>query len=262
MEQAEIFPVQGRSPAERPVGMSKMIVELTGVPGVGKTTFFRQLRDKVKAEITLFSDEIVLERYSLAFIPQRLLRRAVMDILLFCILLRHAEKYKHLIWYIISIAKLSKEKTLYKLNIIRNAVLKCARFVFIQEHLMKEIVVVDEGISHIPFNMAERAILDKIDAEYILKLFKKVSGTISSLNVVILDREMNKVKESLYFKGHKRISNRAPYLVEQFLYCNAIILKAYKEVPGHVFASKHYIQLESGNGIQTLIQLVENGKKQ
>ena len=109
-----------------------MIIELTGVPGSGKSIVFNELRKELDNIIFVTKKSFPLE------------------ILFIFSLLFNYSIYKKYIFFIKMIFQ-SSNSFYHKINILRNTIIKLVLFTKYNDKDGKYLF--DEGVSHIPFNI-------------------------------------------------------------------------------------------------------------
>jgi hypothetical protein len=233
-----------------------MICEVTGVPGAGKTTLLRNVTRKNDNNILLFSDDLVLRHFKMDFIGPNPLRRVLSDIMLLLIFLRHFNSCRTFMIQVLSLLMKNRERILIKMNILRNIILKLGRFHFIEKNLTKEVVLVDEGISHIPFSLTDYRGESNIDIDALLK---PLSSQVSKVKVIILDHESIDVKHRLAIRGHKRFKKRKSVtFLNHFVHLNNQVIDAYKSLQDMRFLKKTILKVGSGNDAEKFIQIINS----
>lgn len=231
-----------------------MIIEITGEPGVGKTTLLQKIYDKIECKPILFSDDLVLKHFKLNFIVPVFFRRILTDILLFLIFLPHFRKYKAFLLYFLKRSKDINECKRFKINILRNIILKFGRFEFIVKHFDQKIVLMDEGISHIPFNLIDYTGKRNIDLE---SIFAPLITVLSKVKVIVLYQKLINIGHRLTHRGHKRIKQGKNYSFEQFLYMNSQLVEAYRVMPVGIFLDKSVLELDGEDNYENIIHFFE-----
>jgi hypothetical protein len=218
-----------------------MIIEITGSPRAGKTTILKQCCKQLGPDVILFSDDLVLGYYRINFTANPLLRRLLKDALLLAIIIPHLNKYKSFIVYTANRLRKTCEPKFIKINTFRNVLLKFARFEFIRKHLKSKIVIVDEGLSHIPFNL-----MDYSDDEYIAQTGRYLNSTLTKIGrllkkiaVIVIVRERSENMVYLINSRHRRINSHTPYKIDQFIAYNHLLSEEYVNSSYDYFYSKN-----------------------
>ena len=233
-----------------------MIFEITGVPGAGKTTLLRKVTKKNDNNILLFSDDLVLKHFKLDFIELNLLRRMLSDFILLVIFFRHFNNYRTFMTHVISLLMNNSERILIKINVLRNIFLKLGRFHFIEKNFVQEVVLVDEGISHIPFNLIDYSGKRGIDIELLLE---HLSAQVSKVKVVIIDHESIDVKRRLNIRGHKRMKKRkSANFLNQFAHLNNQVIEAYKSLQKMRFLEKRLLKVGADNDEEKFMHIINS----
>jgi hypothetical protein len=222
-----------------------MMVEITGSPRAGKSTILKQCCKQLGPDVILFSDDLVLDHYRFNVMANPYVRRFLKDALLLSISLPHLNKYKPFILFAANTLRKTHEPNFTKINIFRNILLKIARFEFIRKNLNHRIVIVDEGLSHIPFNL-----IDYADDEYLSRAeeslhctLRMIEGPLKSIHVIVVVRERSDIMVFLLKSGHKRINGRTPYTIKQFNTFNYRLSEQYADVNDAYFRSKNIFQV-------------------
>ena len=222
-----------------------MMVEVTGSPRAGKSTILKECCRQLGPEVILFSDDVVLEHYGLNFSSNPFFRRFLKDVLLLSISLSRLNKYKSFIVYVASTLRRTREPRFIKINQFRNVLLKIARFEFISKHLNHRTVIIDEGLSHIPFNL-----IDYADDGYPLRArdslhctLKMIEVPLKSIHVIVIVCDRSDILFLLVKSGHKRINAHTPYTINQFCRFNHILSEQYADINGIYFYSKNVFQV-------------------
>ena len=222
-----------------------MMVEVTGSPRAGKSTILRECCRQLGPEVVLFSDDLVLEHYGLHVRTNPYLRRFLKDVLLLSISLSYLKKYKSFLVYVANTLRKTCEPPFIKINQFRNVLLKIARFEFIRRHLNRRIVIVDEGLSHIPFNL-----IDYADDKYLSRAeeslnctLRMIRKTLKSIDVIVIVCRRADALLRLLKGGHKRINAHTPYTINQFNTFNHVLSEQYAHINDMYFHSKNVFQL-------------------
>jgi hypothetical protein len=233
-----------------------MIVEITGIPGVGKSTLFAKASERIQNRVILFSEDMVLKRFNAHLLMNPLLKRLIADLVLFATFLRHRDKYKEFLFIAAKTALSVKESLPFRLNIIRNLILKFGRYEFIRKTYQDQIIICDEGVSHIPFNLIDYSGRKRLDVEDVLR---RLSSVLGKINVILLERDAHEVQQSLKQRGHKRVSKNSAYSLEQFVKYNHLLVQNYKSAPEDIFRSRSHILLSSDGerNVETFISALK-----
>ncbi len=232
-----------------------MIIELTGIPAVGKSTLIQSLINRNDGNIVVFSYDMFLSHYHLHFIKYKPLRKIVSELLLYILFIINLNNYHSYINYYIRMLSTMKDGFFIKLNVFRNIILKFAVFNFVSTKCKDLIVIVDEGISHIPFNFIDCCGEQEVD---LMAIFDGMGSVTGQISVVRLEREPESVKACLERRGHRRLQGKALYTIDQFMHRNRLVSAAFESLPDHIFSGKFLLQLGSPHDDDSFIQLLEN----
>ena len=185
-------------PEQKKVGM---IFEVTGVPACGKTTLLREASRLIDPEVTIFSGKVIKKCLG---IPEW----AISDnsILLKILLLMYAvQKIRiFLPTYKMTFQVISRMKyaVSMKVYIYVNILMKIGRYNFVKKYLSKSHVIFDEGLSHIPFNLADLHSKAVTSTE---KVFVHLKEQLKDINLIVLDTAHIDIEQRLVLRGHKRL---------------------------------------------------------
>ena len=192
------------------------LIELTGVPASGKSTFIKRNNLKVVTVGSLFP--------SLNDLP-RFLSRFLGELVLFVEGLSKMP-FKDVLFYF-HISMNEKVDLIYKLNIFRNTVRKFGVFFLCQKISVKGDLYIDEGLSHIPFNFlsTEFSTLEVKLGHYLKEI--DVQLVESPREAVIVERLMERghtrlkfLKIGNFIKNNMSVENelllRYPFLCHSF----------------------------------------------
>jgi hypothetical protein len=150
----------------------------------------------------------------------------------------------------------NRERFFVRINVLRNIILKLGRFHFIERNFSKEVVLVDEGISHIPFSLTDYSGKSEIDIEELLRL---LSAQVSRVRVIILDHESIDVRHRLNIRGHKRFKKRkTAKFLNQFVLLNNRIIETYKSIQDMRFLKKTFLKVGTGNDAEKFLQIINS----
>jgi len=198
-----------------------MIVELTGIPGAGKSTVLERLKSLQGNPLFVFDIRDYIMRKS--FLPLR--GKVGYDlILLGHIFLLRSEEWS-VLKYVFPYVKKSNNTFFHKINILRNILKKLIIYRYIKGR--DEVFFIDEGISHIPFNIFVDVgdTLNSEEVKMFLKLLPSVNRvlTIDAPDKLLLARVIERGRE-----GHRRIDFNSKEKVEYFMQQSREVLELLK----------------------------------
>jgi len=124
-----------------------MIIELTGVPGAGKSTILERLKKAKETQGTIFDvQKYVLER---SILPLK--GKVGYEVALFSHIFLLTSADRHLLKTVFSLVRKSSNSLFHKANILRNTLKKLIIYRYIADR--KERFLIDEGVSHIPLTV-------------------------------------------------------------------------------------------------------------
>ena len=177
------------------------IIELTGMPAVGKTTLLEKVRSHLNGDCVFFSDVLVLSRHQFL---QRVsfISRLLMILILCAALVRRIGDYFSFMKSCFCTVRAMKYSPKLKLYLWGNILLKLGRYEFVRQKLSGGCVIFDEGLSHIPFNLIEYGAghLPEIGSVY-----TPLETALSNINLLVLDQGSVDIERRLLNRGHKRI---------------------------------------------------------
>jgi len=206
-----------------------MIVELTGIPGAGKSTVIQSLIDSMDNTKYIFDvRKYILDQYKI-----HLDKTYLYDFILLLNILKLKKEDLRIIRDSAKIVLDGNNKLFHKINILRNIIKKFIIYRYIQNK--EEVFFIDEGITHIAFNIFVD-IDKKIDDEEI-KRFLKTLPKIDKLIIIdaedsdLLDRVIKRGKE-----GHRRINFDSDEDIKLFMKQSRIVLNVIKrELKGYIY---------------------------
>lgn len=182
------------------------IIEVTGAPGSGKTSYIEKN----------FSGETVL--LGGMPLPYGTIKRVVYSILLTAFAMATRSISFRQIWWLVKKFATYDETLFSRLNALRNSLTKFG-YNFYTAKINS--IVIDEGISHIPFILG----LSNMELDCFIELFYK--HLIKKKIIFIQAPSGEKLNKRLIARGHKRI--RAVKDAEEFVDINIRIAKHYKQ---------------------------------
>ena len=221
-----------------------MIIELSGIPGAGKSTVIKSLIDSMDNTKYIFDvRKYILNQYKI-----HLDKTYLYDFILLLNILKLKKEDLRIIRDSAKIVLNGNNKLFHKINILRNIMKKFIIYRYIQNK--EEVFFIDEGITHIAFNIFVD-INKKIDDEEI-KRFLKTLPKVDKLLIIdaedsdLLDRVIKRGKE-----GHRRINFDSDEDVELFMKQSRIVLNVIKK------ELKGYIYMNVGREIKTK-EIIQN----
>lgn len=198
-----------------------MIIEITGIPGVGKSTIIEKLKKEFSLNKKIVFD---IKKYicKFEFLSNSLF---FFDLILLCNFFKL--KKQDLIIFFESLKKIldSKNSFFNKINILRN----CYKKIVIHRILQKNdsLFFVDEGISHLPFNLFVDG--DSNFTQNELEVF--MSNNVYNDFILIVDSDDSIIKKRLENRGinnHRRLSTLTDKEIEHFLHHSRRIIELIK----------------------------------
>lgn len=233
-----------------------MIIEITGPPGAGKTTLLRQVCSSGENDdLLLYSDDFVLEHYKINFISSNPLRKIVANMLLIFIFLPHCIQYGTFLRFTVAILKKRDENFMIKLSRLRNIILKLGRFHFIDRNFRRKTVLVDEGISHIPFIILYTSNKKKADLKL---LFAPLSAVISRIKVIVLDSRAIDIKYRYQALNHRDYNNKFKEMLDWFISSNNQLIEAYRSNSTGQFKDLRLLRLGAGNDKEAFLRAINS----
>lgn len=201
-----------------------MIIELTGVPCVGKSSFLQKLQGSDQ-DVVVADNTYVLRMTGLNWLPNFLRSVAVESILFFYLVIFRPLSF-HQFKFIVKHSFGPDASFLIKLRVLRRALVTFALISFAKRKSAKSsAVVIDEGIAHLLFRFQQ-------EGQDISAIWDFVRDALvkSESKVVVLDgRELN-LKERLLSRGHRRVDGKDESAVDAFIALNHATLKRLLEV--------------------------------
>ncbi len=186
--------------------VSQKIIELTGPPGSGKTTFTDEnYPDK----------HVLLGGMPISY--NRGKRILYSFLLIFYAILTGAINLVQILW-LVKKSLTYDERLFVRINALRNSMIKFG-YIFFKSNV-DETMVIDEGISHIPFILG---LTDKEINDFV-KLFYR---DLSRISIIFIDSVPKEILEKrIVIRGHKRVRTREGAI--EFVVKNFKIAEQYK----------------------------------
>ncbi|PNX52938.1 MAG: hypothetical protein BV458_07030 [Thermoplasmata archaeon M9B2D] len=202
-----------------------MIIELTGIPGAGKSTVIEKLKNTLQSKELVFDlQAYVLER---SVLPIR--GKIAYELLLYRhILLLKPSDWKLLI-NLFSIVRISNNTLFHKINIVRNTLKKLIIYRYVKDR--KEVFLIDEGVTHIPFT----AFVDvgkKISGEKVERFLRDIPPVDHLLIVDAPDDLLLERVVARGAKGHRRINFASKEDIVEFMQQSRRVLEYIKKYFG------------------------------
>jgi len=196
-----------------------MIIELTGIPGAGKSTVIKALKKEFFHQKYVFDVRKYILQNEIFSIDNILFYDFI---LLTKIFLLKKQDFS-LLKYVFIIVKNSHNSFFHKINIMRNTLKKILIYRYIENK--EEIFFIDEGVTHIAFSVFVD-IGKSLDKEGLQILLNKVPYVdkliiIDAPYQILLQRVIERGKE-----GHKRINFDSKKDIESFINQSITVLNA------------------------------------
>ena len=206
-----------------------MIIELTGIPGAGKSTVLKSLKNLRDSEGFIFDiQNYILSRTFLPFHG----KIGYEFVLLTKIFLLKSEDWL-LLKYVFLLIKNSGNSFFHKVNIVRNTMKKLIIYRYIKDS--NTVFFIDEGVSHIPFTVFVD-IYKSMNSEKLKVLLELLPSVdflliIDAPDAILLERVIERGKE-----GHRRIDFNSKEKVECFMQQSREVLELLKmHFSGYVY---------------------------
>ncbi|PNX52068.1 MAG: hypothetical protein BV458_10680 [Thermoplasmata archaeon M9B2D] len=208
-----------------------MIIELTGVPGAGKSTVLEKLKKSKETQGTIFDiQKYVLER---SILPLKGKAAYELALLSHIFLLTSADR--RLLKNVFSLVRNSSNSLFHKANILRNTLKKLIIYRYIADR--EERFLIDEGVSHIPFTVFVD-IGRTISGEKVEAFMRELPPVdlllvVDAPDDVLLDRVIARGS-----KGHRRINFDSHEDVVAFMQQSRKVVEYVKRhFGGHVYTN-------------------------
>jgi thymidylate kinase len=220
-----------------------MIIELTGIPGAGKSTILKNLKSELNDKKYIFD----VKKYILGFSGNTF----VFDMVLLVNFFRLTKDDRKSLSKIFKILKQSKNSTFHKINILRNSYKKFIVYRMLSE-IDNRIFFIDEGISHIPFTLfvdiSKSINIKEIDD--ILEFLPKVDKilNIDADDEILLERVIQRGK-----KGHRRMDFSKKENIVKFMQQSRQVLDKIKHYHNNFYT---YINIDENIKIKEITKLI------
>lgn len=206
-----------------------MIIELTGIPGAGKSTIIESLKNSSEAKEFIFDiQSYLLDR---AFLPLKGKIGYELLLLTYIFLLKRRDWY--LFKYVFSFVKNSGNSFFHKINILRNTLKKLIIYRYIKNS--NKVFFIDEGVSHIPFNVFVdvRKNINNDELKVLLGLLPSIDSLliVDASDDILLERVIARGRE-----GHRRIDFDSKENIQCFMQQSREVLEALKShINGYIY---------------------------
>jgi dephospho-CoA kinase len=195
-----------------------MIIELTGIPGSGKSTILKKLEHELKDNIYIFD----IKKYILGFSANTF----VFDIVLLLNFFRLKNSDWNSLKKIFEIVKASGNSFFHKINILRNSYKKFVIYRMINKR--NKIFFIDEGVSHIPFTVFVDISKD-INSNEIKKFLNMIPSTDK---ILMIDAPEDMLLQRVIKRGstgHRRINFSQKEDIVRFMQQSREVLEIIKK---------------------------------
>jgi broad-specificity NMP kinase len=187
-----------------------MLIEITGVPGSGKSSIYNALENEIN-DIIFISNKKEGVFYEL-------------KLLIYYVFNFHFTNRYNILFKTI----MESNNTLYhKINITRNLIKKISLYMFFKNR--KGVFIFDEGVSHIPFNLFVDSSEKELNQFSVNQCFEIIP---SPDFLFIIDVNVNRVTEKLINRGHSRMklndAMKTKNFISKSLYIKDQIIQYYK----------------------------------
>lgn len=233
-----------------------MIYEVTGMPGVGKSTFLHRCEEQCPGEFVIFSDQALDGRLWLPFLGG-VLGKIINQLILLLYGLGGGKKAWRLLVYVVRALKELDESLFVKINILRNAILKIGRHRFIERRMSDENVMIDEGLVHLAFNISDYS--DRKQDVDTVGLLELISAFTGNAVLVIYDPAVEEsIQDRLEAKQHKRVVRYTSEEKERFTNINRRVIISIRECvrQGRYFGSVIDLRCDESMAPEELMKMV------
>ena len=203
-----------------------MIIELTGIPGVGKTVIFGKLKEQLKenGKFVFSVKGKILESFGLRFSDGNLIGDILFDGFLFLIFLWNRQWNSSVTRNVFKTVFEGKNSIFFKINILRNVMKKISVNLFCENNKKFHglTFIIDEGVTHIPFNLFADSGAERDEIENILRALRLPKM------VILVDDDEEEIFRRLKSRGHKRIKVNDDAQIKYFISKNREIMTRVK----------------------------------
>ena len=223
-----------------------MIIELTGIPGAGKSTIIKLISElELRYPLILSVEKYIKNKFFI-----KLPGTIGFDIILLLNFYKLKKKDYILLSKSLSILINGNNLVKHKINIFRNIFKKLVMNRFIQNK--KDIFLVDEGLSHIPMSLFVDINSHIVKNEVIdfLKKLPKID------NILLIDTDDFTLIKRVIKRGkggHKRIDFSQKKKVTQFISKSRVIL----DILTQQFNPTVYLNTNPNPDIESIIKFIE-----
>ena len=214
------------------------IIEISGVPGSGKTTMLDSIRTSLPKNWDIFPNDSS-SNYTI-----NILKNKINSFFYLFIFMLFKPFYTFKLIKYLSIYFLKSKESIYSsLYLLLNILFKISYVFFKIKFKPKNNVIIDEGISHIPFNMISyKSNQINIDA---VKIWSFLKDLTKNIDVLILDISKKEAHNRIFARGHKRLKNKED--INNFLNLNNETINLIKSESQNLFKSSEVINVEQTN---------------
>ena len=230
-----------------------MIIEITGAPGVGKSTLLKKLARRREKEFLFFSDDLILDNYRLnPIIPDRI-KSIISKIVLVLFVLQKYQTYKKFFSFVQPHIK--DHPFRFRLHVILSLAFKLGRFEFISKYFPSHTVLVDEGISHIPFNLIVYKSMKLVNLD---DAFSCLESATSGINVIVFDHKQVSIRSQMELRGKEILNTSNPELIANFIECNDKIVNTLTCSKNNIFKKLLVFDKKASGNTDALASLIQN----
>jgi len=194
----------------KPLSLEKdgKLYEITGMPACGKTALLKQAAREIAPEVKIFSGKLMKKCLG---IPDWIVsdKSIFLKFLLFVYACQNFRIFSTTYKITFKIICRMEYSLLMKAYIYFNIYKKIGRFNFVKKHLSQFHVVVDEGLSHIPFNLTD---FHSKKITSIEKVYIPLKEQLKNIHLIVLDSTHLDIEQRLCRRGHRRFDREKAHL--------------------------------------------------